>query len=118
MTMLRASWVLMTLAIAAAGLLSTTAAGAEPISYNRDIRPIFSDICFKCHGPDANHRKGNLRLDVPEAAYGKGKSGAIAIVPGSPDKSEIVKRISTRDDDDLMPPSGEHKALSARQIDL
>src|SRR4051794_26657417 len=117
MTMLRASWVLMTLAIAAAGLLSTTAAGAEPISYNRDIPPIFSDICFKCHGPDAAHRKGNLRLDLPESAYGKGKSGEIAIMPGKPEKSEIIRRVTTKDEDDLMPPTGEHKALKKAEVE-
>src|SRR5215217_1664994 len=101
MTMMRPNWVLRMLSLAAAGLVATaTAAGADPISYNRDIRPIFSDICFKCHGPDAAHRKGNLRLDLPEAAYGKGKSGEIAIVPGKPEKSEIIRRVTTKDEDD------------------
>ena len=94
MTMMRPNWVLRTLALAAAGLGVAATAGADPISYNRDIRPIFSEICFKCHGPDAAHRKGNLRLDLPEAAYGKGKSGELAIVPGSPAKSEIIRRVN------------------------
>ena len=118
MTMMRSRWMLRRLALAAAGLVAAAAtAGADPISYNRDVRPIFSDICFKCHGPDAAHRKGNLRLDLPEAAHGKGKSGEIAIVPGSPAKSEIIRRVTTKDEDDLMPPPGEHKALRKADVE-
>ena len=83
---------------------------APPISYNRDIRPILSDACFHCHGPDQNTRKGKFRLDVREDAVAKG-----AIVPGKPDESEIIKRIYTADQDDLMPPAEAHKTLSETQ---
>ena len=86
---------------------------APPISYNRDIRPILSDACFHCHGPDQNTRKGKFRLDVREDAVAKG-----AIVPGKPDESEIIKRIYTADQDDLMPPAEAHKTLSETQKNL
>lgn len=82
------------------------------LAYNRDIRPILSENCFLCHGPDKGHRKAGLRLDVREDAIADG-----AIVPGKPDKSELVKRINTTDPDELMPPAEAHKVLSAAQKD-
>src|SRR6187455_1496656 len=72
----------------------------EKISYNHDIRPILSDKCFFCHGPDQNKRKGKLRLDVREEALKKE-----AFVPGRPDKSELIRRIFAAGTDDLMPPA-------------
>ena len=83
---------------------------ASRIEYNRDIRPILSDNCFLCHGPDKNARKAKLRLDIREEALKLG-----AIVPGRPDKSELVRRIFTTDADDQMPPAESHKHLSAAQ---
>ncbi len=88
--------------------------GAE-LSFNRDIRPILSDNCFHCHGFDPKKRKGNLRLDTAEGAYSKGKSDAVAIIPGKLDESEVWKRIVTTDEDDLMPPEKSHKSLTAEQ---
>ncbi len=88
---------------------------ADEVKFNRDVRPIMSDTCFHCHGPDAKARKGNLRLDLREDALKAAKSGAIPIVPGKPDESEIIKRLFTRDEDDLMPPVKSHKKLSAAQ---
>jgi hypothetical protein len=79
-------------------------AGAAEVDFQRDVRPILSGICFKCHGPDEETRKGGLRLDVREDALKAGKSGAIAIVPGKPDESEVIKRLFTSDEDDVMPP--------------
>jgi len=65
-------------------VLSLARAGAaEPLRYNRDIRSILSDNCFSCHGPDANHRKAGLRLDVREEALKVLESGEIAIVPAN-----------------------------------
>ena len=86
--------------------------GAERIVYNRDVRPILSDNCFYCHGPDAAHRKAKLRLDLRDEAL-----KANAFVPGKPDESELVKRVYTKDPDDLMPPAEAHKVLSAAQKD-
>lgn len=93
---------------------ASTSAFAE-VKFNRDIRPIMSDTCFHCHGPDAKSRKGGLRLDIREEALKAGKSGAVAIVPGKPDDSEIIKRIFTHDEDDVMPPEEAHKELTKQQ---
>ena len=96
-------------------IISAVIAAKSPvrISYNRDIRPILSDNCLFCHGPDQNKRKGKLRLDVREEAIKKE-----AIVPGKPDESEIIKRIFTKDEDDLMPPPESHKTLTPAQKQL
>jgi hypothetical protein len=88
-------------------------ASAAPVSFNRDIRPILSDNCFFCHGPDASHRQADLRLDVREDAVAAG-----AIVPGKPAESTLVSRINTTDVDELMPPPDSHKKLDAKQKEL
>ncbi|WP_395750149.1 PSD1 and planctomycete cytochrome C domain-containing protein [Prosthecobacter sp.] len=85
------------------------------VEFNRDVRPILSDTCFHCHGPDAGERKGGLRLDVREEALKPAKSGETAIVPGKPDESELIRRVLTDDDSDLMPPQKLHKPLTAKQ---
>ncbi|GBL44144.1 hypothetical protein EMGBD4_16430 [Verrucomicrobiota bacterium] len=90
-----------------------TLSAAERIQFNRDIRPIFSDTCYACHGPDENKTKGKLRLDSLEAARKGGKSGDAAIVPGHPEQSAVMKRLLTNDVDDHMPPAEFHKVLSA-----
>lgn len=90
-------------------------AGDPPLSFNRDIRPILSENCFYCHGQDPNHRKGNLRLDVPESALKPAESGEIAIVPGKPEESALVQRIFTSDKDDHMPPEKAHRTLTPEQ---
>ena len=95
-------------------MLTSRASGDDPVSYNRDIRPLFSETCLKCHGPDSNHRKANLRLDVADSAYGKAKSGDIPIVPGDPEKSQLIQRITATDEDQVMPPPSEHKPLKPR----
>src|ERR1044071_2806511 len=77
---------------------------AATILYNRDIRPILSENCYQCHGPDKNHRKAGLRLDVKEEAFKILESGEHAIVTGDPDKSAVIHRIVTTDEDDHMPP--------------
>ncbi len=94
------------------------AAGAAAIDFNRDVRPILSDNCFACHGPDTNKRKGGLRLDEKESAFGKAESGEVAVVPGMPEKSELLRRITTADKDEQMPPSKEHKKLKPEQVEL
>ncbi len=85
------------------------------VSFNRDIRPIFSDTCFRCHGPDKNARKAGLRLDIREEALRKTKSGIMPIVPGKPEESEIVRRIYATAQYEVMPPPDAHKELSAQQ---
>lgn len=80
------------------------------IEFNRDVRPILSNNCFYCHGPDKNHREADLRLDLRDEAV-----AAEAIVPGRIEESELIARIVTEDEDDLMPPPDSHKKLTARQ---
>jgi mono/diheme cytochrome c family protein len=90
---------------------------AAKLDFNRDIRPILSDNCFACHGPDTQKVKGGLRLDSREAALKPAKSGALAIVPGKPEKSALIERISTKAAADLMPPPESHKTLTTAQKD-
>jgi len=98
-------------------LFSLTAlAAAEPVSFNRDIRPIMSDTCFHCHGFDPKSREAGLRLDVRENAIKPTEDGVIGIVPGDPAKSSIIQRIL--DDDDPMPPKKSHKTLTTEQKEL
>jgi hypothetical protein len=91
------------------------AADAAPLSYSRDIRPILSDNCFACHGPDKANQKAGLRLDVREAAVRPVKSGDTAIVPGKLEASTLIARILTDDQDEIMPPPKTHKKLTAAQ---
>src|SRR5882672_9046724 len=72
---------------------------AKNVDFNRDIRPILSNKCFACHGPDSAARQAELRLDVEDSAKAT-REGHAAIVPGSVDKSELVRRITTTEDDD------------------
>ncbi len=88
------------------------------IDFNRDIRPILSENCFACHGPDAKQVKGGLRLDHRDSVLTPAKSGKTAIVPKQPTKSELVHRIFATDADDLMPPPESNKKLTAAQKDL
>ena len=93
----------------------TLSRAAEPqVQFNRDIRPILSDNCFKCHGPDKNVRKAKLRLDLSEEAY-RTRDEITPIVPGKPSDSEVVRRILTTDPDDLMPPPKSGKRLTSEQ---
>ncbi|MFN6130065.1 MAG: PSD1 and planctomycete cytochrome C domain-containing protein [Planctomycetota bacterium] len=98
-------------------LSSIQASGEEPIRFNRDIRPILSDNCFYCHGPDRNKRQADLRLDTEAGLHGSdGNAGAI--VPGNADASEMVQRILSADPDERMPPPESGKSLSQTQIQL
>ncbi len=91
---------------------------AVRVDFNRDIRPVLSDACFACHGPDARTVKGGLRLDLRDQATKPAKSGKTAVVPGHPEDSELVRRLLTTDADDLMPPPESHKSVSAAQREL
>jgi hypothetical protein len=90
--------------------------GSKTISFNRDIRPILADKCFKCHGPDARERKGKLRLDNARDAQAPAASGSAAIVPGNLEDSELVSRITAEDADERMPPVQSGKKLSAAEV--
>src|SRR5437667_5752946 len=88
------------------------------VEFNRDIRTILSDNCFACHGPDENKRKARLRVDQKDVPFKPAKSGETPIVAGDPAKSELIKRITSKDEDEKMPPPKSGKKLSAQQIDL
>jgi hypothetical protein len=106
-------------ALCFAAFVSTARPDPPAIEFNRDIRPIFSDKCFTCHGPDAATRKTKMRLDMESAAKIELHPGHRSIVPGDPDSSEIYRRISSGDKAVRMPPAylGRDK-LSAREIAL
>ena len=91
------------------------------ISYNFHIRPILSDKCFKCHGPDANQRQAGFRLDIRDSAFAplKETKGAFALVPGKPEESELYKRIASTDSSYMMPvPESHLGALTPYEIKL
>jgi hypothetical protein len=90
----------------------------QPVDFDRDIRPILSNHCFACHGPDAEKRESGFRLDMRASAIGEAESGAHPIVPGDVAQSELVTRVFSDDDDVKMPPPELNKPLSAEQKDL
>jgi hypothetical protein len=118
MKSLRATRLLSTL-VFAGGLVAARAEGTLPqaVEFNRDIRPILSDTCYTCHGPDKAKRKADLRLDIEASAKAKIEDH-FAIVPGKPAESELIRRITTSDADDHMPPADAGRQLTPRQIEL
>ena len=106
--------VVVLLAISLGSSSGLLAADPTPVDFNRTIRPILSSICFKCHGPDHEERKGGLRLDLRESALLKLESGNSAIVPGKPDESELVRRILSTDDSERMPPPKNQHQLTEK----
>ena len=110
------SFVLIIIAALVAGVsffvLMNTTKAEKPISYNKDIRPILSDKCFACHGPDVTKMKAGLRLDKSEYALAEltKNKGHFAIVPGSPEKSELIRRIESTDPNVIMPQPESHLA--------
>ena len=92
----------------------------DRIDYNWHVRPILSENCFKCHGPDPGSREAGLRLDVGELAVAElpETKGKYAIVPGASARSELVRRITANNLDDRMPPESTHKTLSALEIEI
>jgi mono/diheme cytochrome c family protein len=91
---------------------------ARAVEFNRDIRPILSDKCFACHGPDATAKKIKLRLDSEAAATADLGRGRRAIVPGQPERSELVKRITHADEAMRMPPTYSGRTLTQPEIEL
>lgn len=98
--------------------VSSTPADDQTVSFNRDIRPILSDACFHCHGPDDQQRQAGLRLDQRDSAVAASASGGIPIVPGNLVASELVKRITSDDDSVVMPPRDSSKLISPAQIEI
>jgi hypothetical protein len=91
---------------------------AADIDFNRDVRPILSDSCFSCHGFDKAARKADLRLDTLEGATAD-RDGSAAIVPGKPEKSLLIERVSSTDPDLVMPPSDSHrKPLEKKDVEI
>jgi hypothetical protein len=101
----------------AVSLLSVDAPADNQPDFNREVRPLLSDRCFSCHGPDEAERAAELRLDQIDSLT-ENREGYQVVVPGQPDKSELLTRISTTDDDLRMPPSGHGKPLTKEEIDI
>lgn len=87
------------------------------VDYSRDIQPVLAEHCFHCHGKDDHSRKGKLRLDERDAALKGGKSDGPAIVPGRPDKSPLIARIISHDEDEVMPPAEEKKPVNPADLE-
>jgi hypothetical protein len=108
------AWLALLFAAAGAGAAEKRAT----IDFNRDVRPILSNACFRCHGPDEKERqgkRGGLRLDAAESAFAD-RGGYAAIAPGRPEASELLRRVRADDASERMPPEGSGKALSAAEI--
>jgi hypothetical protein len=110
------------LALSWVGILPAAAesdsASLSPIDFQRDVRPILSSHCFKCHGPDEQARKARLRLDLRENATAPARSGETALVPGKPDQSELIRRIFSTDESEIMPPPETKHPLSLEQLNI
>ncbi len=92
--------------------IAAVAEAGPSIDYSRDIRPILSDRCFRCHGPDAGSRKADLRLDVRESVIEQ------VVVPGKPDESELIRRVFSEDAEERMPPPDSHLTLTTAEKEL
>jgi mono/diheme cytochrome c family protein len=104
------------LAVQFVGPSGALAAPPEVVSFNKHVRPILSNNCFYCHGPDDKHREADLRLDTSEGASAD-LGGYAAVVPGKPDESVLLERVTSHDGDTLMPPPASKKArLSEAEV--
>ena len=101
-------------------LLTLRATAAEPgrVDYNSQIRPLLSDRCYTCHGPDDKARKKKLRLDTREGMFKELADGFAVVRPGDTNRSELVQRIFTMDEDDVMPPADSKLKLSPTEKTL
>src|SRR4029079_6528862 len=97
--------------------LSAQEKAPRPVDFEREIRPLLSDTCYTCHGPDGAKRKSNLRLDTRDGAFAE-HDGVKMIVPGKPEQSEVFRRLISADADDRMPPVKTKRTLSAAQVAL
>ncbi len=102
--------------VAVAGAAGSVSAADPVIDFNRDIRPILSNNCYACHGPDEKVRKADLRLDTFAGATGK--DGTAAVTPGDPAKSSLIERVTSADAGEVMPPPKTGKKLTAKETEL
>ncbi|MBX3444295.1 MAG: DUF1553 domain-containing protein [Planctomyces sp.] len=118
--MRRPLWIIALMTCGLTGLASLSFAAEAPrkLSYNRDVRPILTDNCFACHGPDSASREADLRLDGARYATMAEEGLTPAIVPGKPDESEVFSRVSSTDPDMVMPPASTKKQLTPEQISI
>ncbi|MEY4938493.1 MAG: hypothetical protein RIQ93_228 [Verrucomicrobiota bacterium] len=107
----------MVLGLCAGAPLFSATAPAEKIEFSRDILPILSKNCLLCHGPDEGTREAKLRLDSREGLF-RTREGFTVVVPGKPSESELIARITSKDEDEVMPPKESHKQLTEAQIAL
>ena len=109
-------WSVVAMGLVAVDAASVFGQAAEqprtPVSFQQQVRPLLSNTCFRCHGPDEHERQAGLRLDQRESAVSKLESGKTAISPGKLDASEIVRRINSTDPTEVMPPPSLNKPLS------
>lgn len=120
-TWIRLSAVAAVLISVSAASMTAAQAADRPVDFTRDIRPILSNNCFFCHGPDVKERKGGtdgLRLDTAEGLQVDLGDGKKAVVPGQPDKSVLLHRVRSTDPDEMMPPKSSGKKLTAQEIQL
>ena len=110
--------ILLSAAMAVAGESLPQGTAKKTVDFNREIRPILSKSCFACHGPDSEHRKAGLRLDLRDGATRKLESESIAITPGNLETSSAYERITSKESAEIMPPKGAAPPLNAEQIDL
>ena len=107
-------WVGSVACVGLSGLSVALVVAQKPVDFQREIRPILSDNCFSCHGPDESTRKANLRLDLHEGALAARRNGA-PIVPGKPEQSLLYKKITEENPARRMPPLSTHKTLTDAQ---
>src|SRR4051812_9412569 len=93
------------------------AAERTPINFGRDVLPILSQNCFGCHGPDEGSREAKLRLDTHDGIL-REKNGFTVVVPGKPEESELIARITSKEADEIMPPPDSNKKLTPAQVTL
>jgi hypothetical protein len=95
---------------------STHAQSDDEVDYSRDVRPLLSRHCYVCHGPDPGTREAGLRLDRADGAFAVLDSGLIPIVPGAPDKSELMRRLTTQEIEERMPPVKSGHTLTEKEL--
>ncbi|MDA0589586.1 MAG: DUF1553 domain-containing protein [Planctomycetota bacterium] len=108
----------LTLAMTFVGTCCVEAQSSAQVDFNFDVKPLLSDRCFKCHGPDAEHREADLRLDTKDGAYGLSAEDTPILKPGDASASELFRRITSTDPDVQMPPPDSNLKLSQDEIDL